>query len=160
MLLIVAAHFGYHGVLLTVVSVGCIYLSIICLDVVGDKLQLAIFIKNALIFCGEYSLFELGAAIGLFIWGKNIKISYCKWINIASTTTLGIYLIHDNGNLRPVLWNKIFHVTEQLQLSPIIYFCYSLAVILIVFISCSIIELIRQHTIERIVSKILDKYMK
>lgn len=86
-------------------------------------------------------------AIFLFCFFKNLKISYNKWINKIGGTTFGIYLIHENTFLNNVIWHKIFKIDNFLESNFLIF--YMIFIVLIVFLSCSIIELIRKLIIEK-----------
>ena len=82
----------------------------------------------------------------------NIK---SKTINIISSATFGVYLIHDNLNISPYLWNEVFQnnsygFSEYLLL-------YSFLVILSVFVVCVTVDLARKYLLERPLFKFVDK---
>ncbi|MZL11761.1 acyltransferase, partial [Clostridium beijerinckii] len=56
----------------------------------------------------EFILVILGS-VGLFIFVKNIKIQ-SSIINKISTLTFGVYLIHDNINIRNILYKNILNI--------------------------------------------------
>lgn len=62
------------GIRLTVVSYLLIIVSIAAFNLIGEKMNLDILIRNATFFTKDSSVFILGAAVGLFIWFKNISI--------------------------------------------------------------------------------------
>lgn len=65
-----------------------------------------------------------------------------KFINIVASSTLGVYLIHDNNYIRKVLY-KFFNI-NKISTSSYRFIIYLLVLALGIFIACSIIELIRQ----------------
>ena len=81
------------------------------------------------------------SALFLFIGFKRVRIN-SRAINIAASATLGVYLIHENEFVREnFLWQDIFRMssfTDSPYLIP-----YSLAAIIIVYISCTLIDLLR-----------------
>lgn len=92
----------------------------------------------------QYSpLLVIIASIMLFLFFKNLKIKNVKInkiIGIISSTTFGIYLIHDNNCLRYVLWKDIIHANRFYNSN---YFILHLIVsVICVFIVCSIISYI------------------
>lgn len=84
------------------------------------------------------------ATVSLFCWFKNLKIRNSKIINSVSSTTLAIYLIHDNGNIRPYIWKNIFNCVSHEKLSLMQFVVYCLAVVACVFVACMIIDYLRQ----------------
>ena len=85
--------------------------------------------------------FTILAAISLLLGFRKINISYNKFINILAFATFGVYLLHDSNLSRPFLWLTIFK-NASFQESPFLI-PYSIAVIFIVYIVCTFIELLR-----------------
>lgn len=94
--------------------------------------------------------FTLVETLAVFLLFMNIKIKNEK-INKAITTvtplTLGVYLIHDNKYLRPVLWDKILHPLTYLN-SGISVVIAGVVDVALIFIVCCIIEKLRQLIFE------------
>jgi len=122
------------SIILTVVwLLSCIVLILIC-----D------FTKSSDIFKYVYPMQKtpiLFLAISVFLLFKNIKIRNNKIINSISKTTFGIYLIHMNMYVWPIIWRNFFDNS--------VYFnrkCFPLVMIiecLIVFVICSLIDFLR-----------------
>lgn len=133
--------------------------SIIVFDILGEKY--IIFSKGATYFCGQKSFPLLISSIGIFLGFKNLEIRNLKIINLISSTTLGIYLIHDNFLVREFLWLKFFKVSEHFYDKYLLI--YSLKVIFLVFVMCMIIDFMRQvlfkYTINIFIEKYLDNYI-
>lgn len=136
-----------------------ICISIISFDILGEKYQ--IFSRGATYFTGQKSFPLLISSIGIFLGFKNLKIQNFKIINLVSSTTLGIYLIHDNFLLREFLWLKFFKVSEHFYDKYLLI--YSLKIIFIVFFACMIIDFIRQiifkYTVDKFMGKYFDSYI-
>ena len=90
----------------------------------------------------------------LFLGFKNLKVKNNRVINFVSSLTFGIYLIHDNWQIRSYLWNNIVKGTRYMDMVWFIPMSYVL--ILAMFIACGIIEWMRQHTIEKLWMKVVD----
>lgn len=131
-----------------------ICISIIAFDILGEKYQ--IFSRGATYFTGQKSFPLLISSMGIFLGFKNLNIKNTKTINIISSTTLGIYLIHDNFLVREFLWLKFFKVSEHFYDKYLLI--YSLKIIFMVFILCMIIDLVRQTLFKYTVDKFMEKY--
>ncbi len=121
------------------------FLSVIVFDYLG--MIYPIFAKHATFFYGMQRLPILLIPIMMFIGFSKINLGYKPIINIISSATFGVYLIHDNPLVRPFLWETVFRnatFSESPFLIP-----YSLLVIFIVFICCTAIELLRIYLLEK-----------
>lgn len=143
------------GIQLTVVFCLLMIASIAVFNLIGEKMDLDILKRNATFFTKDSSVFILGAAVGLFIWFKNISMGSIKWINTVSGATLGVYLFHDNEFIRSILWQSIFHTEEHILDSPFFFVLYAALITLIVYLVSTLIELVRQvlfHQIGEVIS--------
>ena len=103
------------------------------------------------------------AVVCLFEFFKNLNMKNHKLINIIASTTFGIYLIHDSSIGRTLICTKIFHCLDY-QYNSVYFPLFAILTASLVFISCSIIDYLRQLFIEkRIISfmnKIIDSFTK
>ncbi len=93
-------------------------------------------------------------SICLFMTFKKTTIKNNKFINILSSATFGVYLIHENHYLRNIFWQTIFKNSSyqaSIKIIPV-----SIIAVFAVYTICTIIELIRQIFIEKTFSKITD----
>lgn len=101
-------------------------------------------------------------AILLFKIFEAINVNSYKLVNKIASTTFGIYLIHDFGPFRNLIWYKILNV-DLLYANRLFPF-YAFLVVIAVFIVCSIIDLIRQALFEpkmlRITASLIDRFKK
>lgn len=98
---------------------------------------------------GRYSLFSLFFAV-LLLSVFTRKTYTLKIINIIASTTLGIYLLHDNLYFRNFIWHGLVHselVSFQYIPNALLTICFDS---LIVMIACIEIDLIRQHTVGKL----------
>lgn len=136
-------------VLLTIL----LFLSTFVFDIIGIHYQAFATHSTYFFYQDKIPVFVLSVLI--FIVFLKLNIGTNKIINMVSSTTLGIYLIHDNYYFRNFLWEKIFKVSN---FSESIFFpLYSIGVVLIVFAFCSFFELLRINLFERKYMKLINK---
>lgn len=144
-----------HYFLMWVVFSIMTYLSSCIFSVLGTKIN--IFASHATYFYGQEKITTLLISLSLFMAFATLKMSYRKWINVIASTTFGVYLIHDNGVVRPFLWLDVFKNANYQNNNMIII--YSIIVVCVVFVLCSLIDLIRQKTFEKVYMYFVNKYM-
>lgn len=86
-------------------------------------------------------------ALFLFLGFLQVDIGCNRAVNRISSATFGVYLIHENNFVRPFLWGTLFHNASFAD-SPVLI-PYSLAAALIVFLCCTLIELLRMAVFEK-----------
>lgn len=97
--------------------------------------------------------FEIGRlpillmAITLFMGFVTLKMNYHKWINMIASATFGVYLIHDSSYIRYYLWTNIFKINQYQDSTFLIL--YSILVVFILYVSCTMIDLIRKKLVEK-----------
>lgn len=91
------------------------------------------------------------ASIFLFLAFINLKIKYRKLINIFGTTTFGIYLIHEDPLVRPVLYKTINAV--RFKQNFIKLFFYLLFAVFVVFVIFAVVDIIR-ISVSNLITKI------
>jgi hypothetical protein len=96
-------------------------------------------------------IFAVTTAVSSFLWFKGLNIPYKKWINVIGGSTFGVLLIHNHSDaMRRLLWEDLFNCAGDnfnLPLGCLILFC--VVSVLIVFSGCSLIEIVREKTIEK-----------
>ncbi len=127
-------------------------LVIIILDIAGTHFP--IFASHALTFVDKQKIFTLFISLLLFLGFKNIKLQSNRFINLLASSTLGIYLIPENIFVRPFLWKTLFKNATYADSNWLIL--YSIGVVLLVFFSSSVVELLRITILEKIYKKPLQ----
>ena len=102
------------------------------------------------------SPFIIVISVLIFILFKNINIKYNKSINLISSATFGVYLIHDNNYMRDYLWNTLFKY--EVIMDKWYFMLYVIGFCLLVYIICTLIELIRIYLLENNYMKLVNKY--
>ena len=107
-------------------------------------------------FMSRESVFGLLIAYELFMFFLCRKPAYHHAINQIAGATFGVYLIHDNANIRSFLWDFVIRYINQSHPLYLIISC--MFYVALVYILCTIVELARQYTIEKIWIKWIDQY--
>ena len=96
----------------------------------------------------QNSPFSLVISFYLFLAFSKWNLKHNNILNIMAGTTFGIYLIHDHPLVRGYIYSEVFDCfghTFSDYLIP-----YVLAIAVIVFLSCMLVELIRSIIIDRL----------
>jgi surface polysaccharide O-acyltransferase-like enzyme len=93
---------------------------------------------------------EILISISMFMLFKNINLKrYSKVIELVSSSTLVVYLLHDNTFFRNILWNDIFNANKVYFVSPI----YLISHIVICISSIFIIGILFNYIIKSLLEK-------
>lgn len=99
-------------------------------------------------------------AVSSFLWFKNLNVQQNKFINAIGASTFGILLIHSNsGYMMKWLWGDIFDVVGHFSLPLVELIFYSVAVVLIVFFVCGILDQLRIQLLENPFFKWYDNHI-
>lgn len=90
-------------------------------------------------------------ALGLFLTFKNMPRFYNQLINTLSSSTLGVYLLHDNPYVRQILWSRLLHTTSYAE-SPFLVF-HALLTVVGIFLCCVAIDKVRILIVEKPILK-------
>ena len=112
---------------------------VVMFDVIGLKFH--IFAKHSTFIYGMRHFTILFITACLLIGFKNLRIN-SNFINLISSATFGVYLIHDNNFIRKFLWLELFKNASYSE-SPYLII-YSILVIILVFSVCTSVDLLVQ----------------
>lgn len=121
-------------------------------------LKTTINIVNPFFFVADSNkLLAVLTGLSSFMFFKNIHIKQSKFINVISSTTFGVLLIHANSDvMRRWLWGDVCNNVGAYNSAflPI----HAIACVLIIFIVCSFIELLRMRFVEKPLFALWDKH--
>lgn len=128
------------------------YLSIIVIDIFNNMnrhvLPIYYFVNNA------NKILAILLAISMFMLFKNIDIKYNKIINTISLSTFGVLQIHANSDaMRYFIWSICFKVSEQYYPKSLII--HAILTVIIIYIVCTSIELLRIKYLEKQIIKFM-----
>lgn len=130
------------------------YLSCILLMVLGTRISFAA--NHSLYFYGQQSVLTFLSALSLFMVFVKWDMKHIKWINIVASATFGVYLIHDNDVVRDLLWQEVFENAKYQN--SVLLIPYSIIVVAIVYVTCTLIDLLRQQIIEKTFMIMVNHY--
>ena len=139
-----------RNAVITIVSISLfMLLSIICIDYIGLNWISSLNGLNGK-FYTVFSITVLILSASLLNFFANLNPKHSKIINTAGKCTFGVYLIHTGLYITPNIWH-LFN-TPKFAESPFLIF-YVVMASAVVYIGCSIIELLRINIIERYILK-------
>lgn len=107
--------------------------------------------NNIEMYFYEYnSPFVVFESIFIFMFFGTFQIK-CRFINLISSTTVGIYLIHESCYMQKIIYN-LLDLTNKNYMSSNLFIPRLLITVLIIFVVCSVLELLR-----KVLSKLIFK---
>lgn len=95
-------------------------------------------------------------ALCFFMFFKNVKIGYSKFINTAAASAFGVLLIHSGGDaMRKFVWVDLLKVTQMYDSSLLIV--HALGCVVGIYAVCAVLDFLRIHLIETPFFKLWDK---
>ena len=94
-------------------------------------------------------------SVCLFLGFKQLKVKNSRVINYISSLTFGIYLIHDNWQIRTAFWQNVIKGASRAA-SPW-FIPASILAVLAVFLGCGLIEAVRKLTVERLWMALVER---
>lgn len=129
------------------------WLSIVIVDYIGVRIGF----ENYYYMVNDcHKLFAVLIAVSSFMAFKNMKLKYNKYINIVSSATFGVLLIHAHSDaMRHFLWQDLLDVPGQYT-SEFLWL-HAIMSVLSVYVVCVVIDLLRIRFIEKPLFAWLDK---
>lgn len=107
------------------------------------------------------ALFAVVVAVTSFLYIKNIKIPYNKFINIAGASSFGVLLIHANSDImRQWLWVDLLGNVTVYDTSLLNLIIHSVLSCSLVWLSCTFIDIIRIYLLERPLLKKIETLLE
>jgi hypothetical protein len=100
----------------------------------------------------------LSTGVFSFLFFKNIKVKYNKFINYFAASTFGVLLLHSHSDyFRKWLWIDVLDTIETYN-SPYLLI-HSFGSVLAIFVVCTIIDSLRIRFVEKPFFSFADKYI-
>ncbi len=129
-------------------------LTLIGIDVIGQRTGNTALLENSIEFMGYTSPVALVGAVLLMV-------AYCcreprenRFVAGVGGLTIGVYLFHCNQLFSSMVWQKVFHTAEYTY-SPWLPL-HAVAVILCLFAAGCVVEWLRQKTVARLWDRLID----
>ena len=142
---------NFYFLLIYFISAIIVTIGMLSLDIIGDFLGKENLMEK---FIQYNNIFVLIESIALFMYFKQLNITnkkLTKIIAFIAPLTLAVYLIHEQSQLKTVLYNKILH-TEICYHNPYGILIVIVSVI-IIFLLCIVVEFIRQKVLKSLKNK-------
>lgn len=150
--MLIKKKWGWHSILFMLLSMASVLMLLYMSSIKGRIYNVYFFV------CDSNKILALLTAICSFMWFKDMKIEYSKWINTIASSMFGVLLIHANSDtMRHWLWRETLQNANHYGDNH--YILYALISVVTVFIICIIIDQIRIHTIEKYTFKQIDKIL-
>lgn len=91
----------------------------------------------------------------VFLIFKNLNIKREKWISKISTTSLAVYIIHENSFIVSYIFKEIFRI--EMFYNSNMFLLHMIVTCLTIFIICVVIEFIRKYLFKYTVDKLIDR---
>lgn len=140
---------------LAVGSYLLIFVSEIVLLWLSTKTHPEFFIEHSEHFRNLYSVFILIAAVSIFLFFYNLNVKSSTIINRFASTTLAVFILHDNIAIRSFIWGKVFNTLrfQSSYLMPL----HAIFVALTILIVFSLVDLGRQFLMDRLLGSLIDR---
>lgn len=147
-------HFLKH-IMIAAAGYLFLYMTFIIIRTAGNALNSEEIISYTYFWRPLNSPIILLINIELFLAFLQLKMDTNKYINRIARTTFGIYLIHSNIIVADTILPAVFPLYKVTN--PLKFFVYSIGSVAIVYIICSLIDVFRQNTAEKLWAKLIDK---
>ncbi len=140
------SHTGWRA--LSLMTLGAGSLSVLGLEMIynlgyTDKFAPYFFVSDSNKFL------SLAIAVSSFMYFKDLKIPYSRFINAVGATTFGVLLIHANSDtMRQWLWKETVDCVGHFGDSVLWTLGYAVVSVLAIFIICAVIDWLRGKYIE------------
>lgn len=94
------------------------------------------------------------SSISFFFIFKNLDIRYSRRINIAASTVLGVYMIHEYSSIRSILVGWVSSLKATYGDSEVLFVGAIALLVLSIFVTGAIIELIRKQVSNALIERI------
>ncbi|MCR5430295.1 MAG: acyltransferase [Eubacterium sp.] len=134
-----------------------LFASAFLITLVGLKMNNAFLLDNRYFYRVLNSPIVIIICVELFIGFTELKIRDSRIINTIASCTFGVFLIHANKIIMPAL-GKLFPVYKEK--SPLLIFVYSMLAVFAMYIVFTLIDYLRQITVEKVWICFLDNHLE
>ncbi len=131
-----------------------LYASAVGFGIIGALLDSGRLIDCCYIWRPLNSPIVLVINVELFLAFLKMKSIRSRLINSIASNTFGVYLIHTNGIILGMVLPRIFPIYKETN--SIRLLLYSIGSVATVYAACTVIDMIRQKTVEKLWLKLLD----
>ena len=138
--------------ILSIASVAISVVSIIVLAYIGNKRGAVL---SYWFLYDSNKILAVIVAFSAFMFFKNVRIPYSKFINTVAASCFGVLLLHASSVTREWLW---YDVVDSIGAYSSKYmYIYAIGTVLAIFVVCTVIDILRIRFIETPFMKLWDK---
>lgn len=104
----------------------------------------------------DNNIFSITCATLIFLIAISLKPFSNKIVNLIAGSCFAVYLITDSVPLREHLWTAILNVSSLYDYNIFLCILFTLLTIIVLFVFCVIIDIVRKFTIEKAWIKIVN----
>ncbi len=131
-----------------------LYVTCVGIGIFGTLLESETIIRYCYFWRPLNSPIVLVINVELFLALLKMKSRKSKLINSIASNTFGVYLIHANGIVAGVVLPRIFPIYKEINSLRLLF--YSIGAVLTVYTGCTLIDIVRQKTVEKLWLQLLD----
>lgn len=146
-------NFSRH-LIIAISGYALLYLSCIMIGVIGDALDNPSIIRSCYNWRALNSPIVLLINVELFLAFLRMKTIRSRVINSLAGNTFGVYLIHNNTVINKLYLPKIFPIYQETN--SLLIFIFAVGSVAAVYFACTLIDMVRQRTVEKAWLKLLD----
>ena len=105
-------------------------------------------------FADKNAVPQLICSCSLFLFFANLRVKPYKWLTLLSGASFGVYLIHDHGLLRGMIWGAWLQIWQACQRED--FWLTALLAPAGIYLACAAIDLVRKHLLEKPLLKLLN----
>lgn len=131
-----------------------LYVTCVGIGIFGTILESEKIIRYCYFWRSLNSPIVLVINVELFLALLKMKSRKSKLINSIASNTFGVYLTHANGIVAGVVLPRIFPIYKEINSLRLLF--YSIGAVLTVYTICTLIDIVRQKTVEKLWLQLLD----
>ncbi len=144
------------NLMLTSLIVGILIVLVIIFEVCG--LSIEDYNRYTAYFIELNKFPGLICSMTFFMLFTNIKMRYCKVVNIIATSMFGVYLLHDHPITRQLLWGNLFK--NNAYFTSDFLWLHAIVTIMSILVIGVVIDKLRERLIERPLLLFYDRISK
>lgn len=141
---------------ISLIGIACLWCSSIIINCLGIYFENSKILSHSRHFMSMKGVIVLVISYEMFMSFLCKKRFYNSIINKIASAVFGVYLIHDNEYIRVLLWGNMIKYIDWDNPADLVF--YSLSCTVFVYLLCTLIDLVRQHTVEKLWLKFINKY--
>lgn len=104
-------------------------------------------------FADKNTIPQLLCSCSLFLFFANLKIRPRRWLTVLSGASFGVFLIHDHGLMRDLIWRSWLQIWTLCQKET--FWLWALLIPPGIYLACAGVDLARKYAVEKPLLRLL-----